>query len=359
MQQGKIMHVIGQMIRGGAERQLLLISEALAKRGWSQSVVIFNAGDAWEGEFAKFGVPVHIIPRHPIKPWRLLQMNLLSAREHADILHSWSWHTNVYAGVSLPLVHPKRVLSFRNNPMADNQTGQARDQLPNANIYSNADCIISNSRAAFSSLSGVKLRRQELVGNIVTAYGRAQPGQTPAKIRLATAGALKPAKAYDYLLRALAILKQEGANFELLMAGSGSHKEELEALASELDLSDCVQFLGQVADVPALFSTVQMVIHPSRNEGLSNTILEAMAEGLPVVACPVGDNPEIIEHDITGLLVPVDNVEALAAQIRRLLDDPDLRARLGAAALALVRERFNHDTVARQYEAIYNALLES
>ena len=125
----------------------------------------------------------------------------------------------------------------------------------------------------------------------------------------------------------------------------------------QLSLTDCVQFLGEVEDVPALCSTAHILVHPSRSEGMSNTILEGMAEGLPVVACDVGGNGEIIEHEVTGLLVPADDPPALAAQIRCLLNDVSLRERLGTAALEVVRTRFNAETVALQYEAVYTSLL--
>ena len=152
---GKIMHVIGQISRGGAERQLLLVAEALAQRGWSQSVIIFNSGDAWEDRFAAFGVPIYVIPRHPIKLWRLLQLSCLSFRQHPDIIHSWSGHTNVYAMLTISPSRSKRVLSFRGNPKIDNRTGQPLEALPNAAIYRHADCIVSNSRAALTNVENV------------------------------------------------------------------------------------------------------------------------------------------------------------------------------------------------------------
>ncbi|MEP7294390.1 MAG: glycosyltransferase [Chloroflexota bacterium] len=354
----KIMHVSGQMARGGAERQLLLVAEALAWRGWSQSVVIFNVGDPWQESFASFGVPIHLIPRHRLKLWRLMRLSLLALREHPDVVHSWSSHTNVYTTISLFPAGTKRLLSFRGNPMVDNRTGQARTEFANASIYRRADCIISNSRAALASV-GAALAGQHtaVVGNITLARGRASPGEVVSRPRLIAAGELKPLKAFDVLLRALGLLKAEGAAFDLMLAGEGSEKAALIALAAELNLSECVHFCGEVADVPALCAGAHLLVHPSRSEGLSNTILEGMAEGLPVIACAVGGNSEIIDHERSGLLVPPDDPPALAQQIRRLLDDAALRQRLGNAALEDVRTRCNQETVVRQYEAVYNALL--
>jgi glycosyltransferase involved in cell wall biosynthesis len=320
--------------------------------------VIFNAGDAWQDRFAAFGVPVFVIPRHPVKLWRLLKLSALSSRERAGVLHSWSWHTNVYVALAFPVPRARRVLSFRNNPMVDNQTGQRRRNIPNEYVYRRADCVVSNSHTALDNARGIAIRRRELVGNITVARGRADPGATPSKLTVVAAGALKPAKGFDVLLSAIDMIRRaDDLSFELLIAGSGSDDDSLRRLASELRLTDCVTFLGEVDDVPALLSRAHILVHPSRNEGLSNTVLEGMAEGLPVIASSVGGTPEVIEHDVTGILVPPDDPAALAGQIRRLVEDPSLRARLGTAGLQVVRDRFGADTVVRQYEAIYTSLL--
>ena len=138
------------------------------------------------------------------------------------------------------------------------------------------------------------------------------------------------------LLRALGLLAAAGNKFELLLAGTGGERTRLEELAHRLAIADRVTFLGEVPDVPGLLATAHLCAHPATSEGLSNTILEAMAEGLPVVACPVGATTEIIEDGRNGLLVPGRSPEALASAMRRLLADSELRGRLGSAALETV-----------------------
>jgi glycosyltransferase involved in cell wall biosynthesis len=189
------------------------------------------------------------------------------------------------------------------------------------------------------------------------AQGRAQAGQALAVPRIVAAGDLIPLKAYEVLLRALGQLKGKGEQFELMLAGEGPEKPRLQKLAEEAGIRQRVEFLGSIDDVPTLFSSAHLLVHPSRSEGLSNTILEAMAEGLPVVATNVGGTPEIIIDGKTGFLVPPDRPDLLASKIGRLLRSPCLRAQLGKAGLESVRQRYNTQEVTTQYESIYRSVV--
>ncbi len=110
--------------------------------------------------------------------------------------------------------------------------------------------------------------------------------------------------------------------------------------------------------MPGLLATAHILAHPARSEGLSNAILEGLAEGLPVVACPVGATPELVENGRNGLLVPVGEPEPLARAIGSLLDDACLRQRLGQAGLELVRDRCRESSIVDQYEAVFRRLID-
>lgn len=355
----KILHIIGQMERGGAERQLLYLIEALHERGWQQVVVTLNPGDAWDGRVTAAGVPLISIPRQKNKIARLCRLSYTVQREHPVVVHSWSGHTNVYARWLLNFPRPRLIVSFRGNPAVDNYTGKPLKQVPNASIYATASCVVSNSQAAAECARavGVRMRRLEVVNNIVIAKARASPGEITNVPRIAAAGALIPLKAYDVLLKSLGQLASEGHTFELLLAGNGPEENRLKEIAVNLKIDERVKFLGGIEDVPALFANAHLLVHSSRSEGLSNTILEGMAEGLPVVATSVGGTPELITDGKTGLLVPPDQPDLLAVKIKELLISPVLRSDLGKAGLELVRDRCSIDQVASQYEYIYESLV--
>ena len=194
-----------------------------------------------------------------------------------------------------------------------------------------SDFVVSNSQRNLDSLraTGIQLPRSEVIYNIVAAR-QEPPKCSPSPARIVAVGSLVPRKAIDVLLHAAAVLAAEGRKFEIVLAGGGPEQSNLEALAEKLRIRARVRFLGDVAHIPALLATAQILAHPARAEGLSNAILEAMAEGVPVVACPVGATSELISDSQNGLLVPVDEPRLLAAALGRLLDDAELRIRLRA-----------------------------
>lgn len=140
-------------------------------------------------------------------------------------------------------------------------------------------------------------------------------------------------KGIDVLLRALALLQAEGIHLTMRIAGDGAERGALESLARTLGLRD-VQFAGAVAPdrVGDELRTADLMILPSRGEGLPLAIIEAMAYGLPVVATRVGGNEEVVEDGVTGLLVPPEQPEALATAIVRLVRDHEARHRMADAA---------------------------
>jgi glycosyltransferase involved in cell wall biosynthesis len=142
-----------------------------------------------------------------------------------------------------------------------------------------------------------------------------------------------------------------------LLVGDGSGRRELEARAGAMGLQGSLRFLGSRLDVPEILRVVDILVHPSLEEGFCNAILEAMAAGKPVVATAVGGNPEAVMEGETGLLVPPGDGPALAEAIGWLLDRPEQAAAFGHAGRRRVVERFELSRMVKQYEAVYDRLL--
>jgi glycosyltransferase involved in cell wall biosynthesis len=355
-----VTHLIATLMRGGAEKQLWCLSTALERRGWPQSIISFSPGGAWEPRFREAGIPVRCIRPRRFKPWRLWQLRRLLDREQPQILMSWSSSAAIYARWVCSRGGPLRVVGVRGDFTIDsNSCRPARHFWLLRHALEHADAAVSNSQCNLQVLydRGVRLRRGEVVRNIVNARGRAHPGEPAATPRIVAIGALIPRKAHDVLLQAAALLAGAGKSFALRIAGGGPERSRLEALAAELHVADRVRFLGEVADAQDLLVDAHVFAHPARSEGLSNAVLEAMAEGVPVVATPVGATIELIEHDRTGLLTAVGCPQSLAAALGRLLDDPPLREKLGRAGLARVRDECSQQRVAERYEEVFTGLL--
>jgi glycosyltransferase involved in cell wall biosynthesis len=134
--------------------------------------------------------------------------------------------------------------------------------------------------------------------------------------------------------------------------------EQLQLRVEALQLEDHIHFCGKATDLQSYFAGIGIFVLPSRSEGFSNALIEAMAAGLPCIATDVGGNGEAIQHGRNGLLVPADDRDALANAIEELLGNPAAASRLGEAARRTAEERFSAEAMMRKVAALYSALLE-
>jgi glycosyltransferase involved in cell wall biosynthesis len=141
-----------------------------------------------------------------------------------------------------------------------------------------------------------------------------------------------------------------------VIVGDGPLRGELEALSVELVVRDRVILTGWLEEPRALFGTFDVLAQASRYESFPLALLEAMHAGTPIVATSVGGVPEMLEHGRTGLVVPPEHPDALAAALERLLGDPELRRRLGVHAREVAVARFGTDVMCRAYEALYGEI---
>jgi glycosyltransferase involved in cell wall biosynthesis len=160
---------------------------------------------------------------------------------------------------------------------------------------------------------------------------------------------LAPQKGLETAVRALPSIP--GAT--LLVLGEGPERPALETLASSLGVRDRLQLPGRVGDVAALYRRASVVVHPARWEGFGLAMLEAMLAGKPVVAARAGSAPELVADDRTGLLVPVDDADALAGAIVSLLADRERAEAMGRAGLERARSEFSVANMAERTMQVY------
>ncbi len=210
-------------------------------------------------------------------------------------------------------------------------------------------------------------------GGLVTVYNGIdlaavrRPGEGPRVRRelgldpdapvVGAIGNLFPVKGHTYLVQAAARLARDWPDLVVLLCGRPILEAELEAEAARLGVGDRVRFLGFRDDVGALLDALDVFVLPSLSEGLSLSLIEAMAAGTPVVTTAVGGNPELVEDGVTGLLVPPRDPAALAAAVGRLLADRALGRRLADRARARAESTFAVEGMLARYEALYDEML--
>lgn len=173
------------------------------------------------------------------------------------------------------------------------------------------------------------------------AEARARLNLSDNKFIIGSLGNLYQTKGFEYLIKAIKKLTNEGLEITTVIIGEGPERKALTALVEKCDLRDKVIFAGRIPEASALLSAFDVYVCSSVKEGLSYTIIEAMLKGLPIIATKVGGNPELIEDKKTGILVKSGDVENLTEKIKELIGNPDLRQKLGAQAQVKARAEFS------------------
>jgi glycosyltransferase involved in cell wall biosynthesis len=186
---------------------------------------------------------------------------------------------------------------------------------------------------------------------------RASLGLAPGTPLLGSVGRLVPIKDHPTLFRAVAQLEADGEAAHLVVVGDGEDRPALARLAQALGVSARVHFLGWRADLETILNELDVVICSSRNEGTPVALIEAMAAGVAVLSTEVGGVADLVTHGETGWLVPPGDPSAMAGAIRRLLAEPNLRARLAAAGRGVALDRHDVTRLIARIERLYTGLI--
>lgn len=231
------------------------------------------------------------------------------------------------------------------------------------------DHIVAVSKAMFTRIvtqPGMDSSRVTIIHNAIPVdqfyrpdqrdYYRAKLGVPADALVVGYAGRIQKVKRIDLLLLAFSNVYSRFPHARLIIAGEGDLKYEMQEYAARLGISNAVLWLGLCSDIPCFLAAVDIYIQSSSNEGLSLSILEAMAAGKPVVATDVGGGNEVIEHEKTGLLIKPGSPLAITDAVIELMEHPDKQKRLGEAARSQVVENFNIQTMVDAYRLIYQRI---
>ena len=171
-----------------------------------------------------------------------------------------------------------------------------------------------------------------------------------------TVARLAKVKNLGLLIRASGSWKHHDSPLHVLVVGDGPESSQLQELATELGLAGVVHFAGEQQDVGRWLAAMDVYVNCSLSEGTSLSLMEAMAASLPAVVTDVGDNAKLVDHGGGGVVIPSDDVSALAAALERLLDEP-LRTRMARRARELFRSTYDCTATVRAYEQLYERIL--
>ncbi|MEX2661921.1 MAG: glycosyltransferase [Vicinamibacterales bacterium] len=347
---------------GGTERQMTELIRRLDDRRYRVHAVCLRREGSWLPNVVSRAASVVEFPLtgfaklHTLAQlWRFARW---CRRERIAVLQTCDFYSNVFGllGGALAGV-PVRIGSRRElNP--DKTSGRIRLQRL---AYRFADRVVANSPAAAGILreEGVPSSAVAMISNGVDAAAYPDRPPRPNVCRVITVANLRPEKSHETLIAAAAQLAGVCPDLRYQIVGDGSRRQELEALARARGVSGIVEFLGHRDDVPALLAAADVFVLPSRSEAFPNGAIEAMAAGLPVVACGVGGLLDLIETGRTGILVPPSDPEALAVALQSLCADPERAHALGREARREVQARYSFERMIAAFDDLYDTELRA
>lgn len=364
----RVLEIIPSLDQAGAEKQLVLLAQGLARAGVEVHVAVLTRLGPLVEPLREAGVEVHLVGKTwKVDPAAFRRLARYIRQLAPQLVHTWIFAANAYGRAAALSARVPYVLAGER--CVDLWKGWAHLALDRA-LARRTEGIVTNSSGVveYYVQQGIARDKFFVIPNGVTVPPAADPAVRtevrrelglPDESRLIGAvGRLWPQKRYKDLIWAADLLKVVRDDTHLLIIGEGPERERLERFRGQVQIRDRVHLLGQRSDVPRLLAALDCFWLGSGYEGQSNALMEAMALGLPVVATDIPGNQDLIEHQASGILVPVGDRAGFARWTQSLIDDVELGRRVGSAARSRMGEQFSVEAMVQRHLDLYRRCVE-
>jgi L-malate glycosyltransferase len=298
-----------------------------------------------------------------------LRLALFLRRHHYDIVHTHDLWSNLMGIPAARLARTPVIVCSQRDLSHDPWYQSPRGRILRR-IQSLASAILTNAvpvRQELCQEAGFQTLKVRVIHNgvdlecfraAVRDRERLFPGTGQGKIVVLVGNMRSDVKGHSTLIEAAPKVVTSISQTRFVLVGEGALQGEFERQVEELGLERNFILLGRRADVPEVLAASDVAVLPSKAEGMPNALLEYLAAGLPTVATAVGGNLEVIQNGVTGLLVPTQDSDALAAALLRILDDDELAGRLGREGQEYVSANFSFEKLVKETDALYTELLD-
>ncbi len=370
-------------VLGGTENYLFRLVTNLNKEKFSCIVCPFAPKESIViKKFREYGIAVTPILVNRIYTWDALKavynLKYLIKQKKIDIVQTFHFSSDIYGTIVSRLLRVPIIISSRRDMGFAEYDIHHRflrrianffvnTTLTNAKIMNRQVCNVEKIpvNKTVTIYNGLKLENYD-----ISIDRKAKAEEFNLSIRKPIIGCIaniRPIKGLEYLIKAAAKVTKEYPEAQFIIVGGNadaisntiinSYKNKLNLMINKLNLNQQIYFLGKKSNINEILKIMDIFVLPSLSEGFSNSIIEAMAAGVPVIATNVGGNPEAIEHNKTGFIVPVKNSTAIAEKIKKLLKYPKLREQLGQAGRLWAEHNYNIKKIIKQNENLYCSLL--
>jgi len=363
----KVMHVVLSLeAGGGAER---LVYDLVRDKTFAPAppvVCCLRELGQLGALLVQEGFRVYCRPKGAGVDWSLVRwLAQVIRQEGVEVVHAHQYTPMFYSVPAALSAGRKRVIYTEHGRLYPDLPSWKR-RLANPLLSRGIDQIVSISegtKEAMVAVDNFAAKRIAVVHNGVIFANpgpgfdaeakRRSLGIHPSQRVIGTAARLEEIKNLPMMLRALRAVLETMPDTCLLIAGRGSQEAALKQYARELGVANNVNFLGLRDDLPEIYPLFDLFLLTSFSEGISVTLLEAMSHGIPAIASDVGGNGEVVRERETGMLVEIDDDQALAARIIELLEDPERAHSMGEKARQRVNDSFSFPQMVRDYLQLY------
>jgi glycosyltransferase involved in cell wall biosynthesis len=367
----RVLLVIPTLDQSGAEKQFTLLAMGLPRDQFEVHAIALTRGGPYEKILNEHGIPLTILKkRWKFDPFCLRRLARLIREIQPDVIHTWLFAANSYVRMLAggpgqpPVVVSERCVDSWKSGW---QLTLDRWQIPRtARLVGN-----SNSVADFYRQQKFPDDRIRVVPNGIEPPAATTDVSTSERdcLRAEVCGLPPNAKVLGYvgrlarqkrildLLWVIVLLKDVDPNFYLVFVGDGPERDALEQFARDMNIEQNVKFLGHRQDIPALLPLFDVFLLASDFEGMSNSVMEAMAASLPVVASDITANRELVFDGVTGYLFPVGDRTACARAILFLFEQPERAQRMGIAGRQRMETEFSVQNMVDRYAEIYREVV--
>jgi glycosyltransferase involved in cell wall biosynthesis len=358
--------VVGQLGLGGLEKQVFLLARGLDRGRYDVTVISLSKGGAWAGRLVADGLRVEQIERHGRLDWRrLLRLERLFRSVRPDLVYSFNYETNAYARLAgLAAGVPILITGVRGTYLS------SWYRWLEARLIGFTECVVCNADVLRRDLiDRVGLPAEKVIvihngaevpplpGPAERAAARRAAGLAGKDCLVGTVARLTRVKDLGMLIRAADICRRSRPGIRFCIVGGGPEETALREEVRRRGLEGVVVMTGEQPAAVDLLAGFDVFVLTSTSEGLPNTVMEAMAAGLPCVCTNVGGCPELVVQGVTGHLVPAGDETVLVAKILDLAGDPATRARMGRAGRDVIETRFSIQGLVSGTERLFDRLI--
>jgi glycosyltransferase involved in cell wall biosynthesis len=360
--------IAGQLVVGGAERQLYLWLSHLDRERFQPVIVTLHPGynDYWESPIESLGIQLLRIPHNGNSIARLLDITRILRPFRPQLIHGWHLFASPYAGAAAKLLGAKVSLgslrssydSYYRQPILSRLTEWLVDGIL-VNSHVTEEQLVQANRWPKKKIYVVQNAVDDQIEERSEARSRLwKQWNIPEKRTwIGTMGRFEASKRFDLMLDLAKYLIGCGENFHLLLIGYGDGVGGLRERATALRIDDRVTFIGPDPDARQWLSALDIFCFPSNDEGLPNAVMEAAAAGVPVIAWRMPFMEELLEDDHSAMLVEPGDFNEFCIRVLTLIRDPVLRSRLGQAGQNLILNRFSVNKLVQRLTSVYDELL--